>query len=323
MSDREEPEFGRQDQPEGREAPLLLLSIPDGGEETRRAGAKGRLALPALIAPTPWADSSEERRRAAPEPSRNRFGRRAAWIGSAAAAVLFAGVALWIVADRRGQAALAAERAEATTALARTVDARSARLSAIEHAKPGDQLTELRRSIADIRSTLSSSHELSGALAQLSQRVEKLDRDASAKVDKLGERVDHETSAKTAELAQRIDTLEKKAATATPGSSPGAAAAETPPQPPAKQPPAPPKLGANVDADPTGAIERPRPVLRGYIVLGARDDIAHLEGRYGEVAVRRGDFLPGAGRVERIARQRGAWVVVTEQGLIPPAYPAY
>ena len=66
----------------------------------------------------------------------------------------------------------------------------------------------------------------------------------------------------------------------------------------------------------TGSIDRPRPVLHGYIVLGARDDVALVEGRYGERAVRRGDFLPGAGRVEAIARAGGSWVVLTEQGRI-------
>jgi hypothetical protein len=64
-------------------------------------------------------------------------------------------------------------------------------------------------------------------------------------------------------------------------------------------------------------------VLRGYIVLGARDDVALVEGRHGERAVRPGDFLPGAGRVERIARDGGAWVVLTEQGVIPAADQAY
>ena len=72
--------------------------------------------------------------------------------------------------------------------------------------------------------------------------------------------------------------------------------------------------------DPTGSIDRPRPILRGYVVLGARDDIALIGGRDGERAVRPGDYLPGAGRVERVERQGPGWVVVTEHGLIAPAY---
>ena len=74
--------------------------------------------------------------------------------------------------------------------------------------------------------------------------------------------------------------------------------------------------------DPTGSIDRPRPILRDYVVLGARDDVAVIGGRYGERAVRPGDVLPGAGRIERVERQGPNWVVVTEQGLIASAYAA-
>jgi hypothetical protein len=86
-----------------------------------------------------------------------------------------------------------------------------------------------------------------------------------------------------------------------------------------RPPAAPPKFGPNISMETTGSIDRPRPLLRGYIVLGARDDVAVVGGRYGERAVRPGDFLPGAGRVERILRDGGAWVVLTEQGMIPAA----
>jgi hypothetical protein len=72
--------------------------------------------------------------------------------------------------------------------------------------------------------------------------------------------------------------------------------------------------------DPTGSIERPRPLLRGYVVLGAQDDVALIGGRYGERAVRPGDFLPGAGRIQRVERQGPNWIVVTEQGVIGSAY---
>ena len=173
----------------------------------------------------------------------------------------------------------------------------------------------MRRSVGEIRSNLSSSHELSAALAQLAQRVERLDRDGSAKVDKLNERVDRETTAQAAELAARIDRLEKKVVASTaPLPAPG-----NPPAPAQKQSAAPPKLWPNVSMETTGSIDRPRPVLRGYIVLGARDDVALIEGRNGKRAVRRGDFLPGAGRVEGITRAGGSWVVLTEQGQIVAA----
>jgi hypothetical protein len=150
-------------------------------------------------------------------------------------------------------------------------------------------------------------------LAQLSQRVDKLDHEASAKVDKLTERVDHEATALTAGLSTRMDKLEQKIA--------------PPPAPPqvtqTKQSPARPKFD-NVAMDRTSSIERPRPLLRGYVVLDARDDMALVGGRYGEREVRQGDYLPGAGRVERIELGGNGWVVTTSEGLIASAdFPRY
>ena len=59
-------------------------------------------------------------------------------------------------------------------------------------------------------------------------------------------------------------------------------------------------------------------------MLDARDDVALVGGRYGEREVRQGDFLPGAGRVERIERRGGGWVVTTSEGVIASAeYPRY
>ena len=76
--------------------------------------------------------------------------------------------------------------------------------------------------------------------------------------------------------------------------------------------------------DKTSSIERPRPLVRGYVVLGARDDVALIGGRYDEREVRQGDFLPGAGRVESIELGGAGWVVTTSAGVIASAdFPRY
>ena len=243
---------------------------------------------------------------------------RSAWAAAIAAAGVLAGGAVWALNDHRSQAGLIVEQANETKALAKTIDALNARLNVIENAKSHDELVELRRSVGEIRSNVASSRDLSGALVQLTQRVEKLDRDESAKADKLNERLDREASAQAAELAARIDKLEKKVVASAAPVPPA-----NPPSPPQKPSLSPAKFGPNVSMETTGSIERPRPVLRGYIVLGARDDVALVEGRYGERAVRRGDFLPGAGRVEGITRAGGSWVVLTEQGQILAADEPY
>jgi hypothetical protein len=223
-----------------------------------------------------------------------------------------AGALVW---EDRQQAGMLVERARETESLAQTVRSLKVRLDAIDAAQSRDDLTDLRRSVGDMKSTLVSTREFNSALALLSQRVDKLGNEESAKVDKLGERIDHEGNALTAELSTRVDKLEKKIV-----------APISPPPQPAQiaQTPAPPRFGANVSMETTGSIERPRPLLRGYIVLDARSDVALIGGRYGELEVRRGDFLPGAGRVERIELKDGRWTVMTTGGLIAAAdFPPY
>ena len=209
-------------------------------------------------------------------------------------------VAFGLVGEHFQQAPLLAERTEEAASLAQTVGALKVRLDAIEGAKFHDDLADLRRSIGEMKANVVSAREFNGALTQLSQRV------------------DREESAQTAELAARIDKLEKKVV------APVAAAPPVPtPQPAAqiKQPPIPPRFGDNVSMEATGSIARPRPLLHGYIVLDARDDVALVGGRYGAREVRLGDFLPGAGRVERIERRGRSWIVLTNEGLIAAAEP--
>jgi len=214
--------------------------------------------------------------------------------------------------EHRRQAAVFAERAKETQALAKAVGALGERLSAIENAKSRDELGEIQRSIGEIKPAVPNSKELGDALAQLSKRVDALSRFESTRVEKLGERLDREPSPRVAELSARIQKLEGKVAAA--GAPPPA-----PPTSPRPSPARPLKLGPNLSMEPTGSIRRPRPLLQGYVVLDARNQVALVEGRYGERAVRPGDYLPGAGRVERIERHAGNWVVLTDQGLIAEA----
>ena len=249
-------------------------------------------------------------------PSGGLFSSRFALAGAAAAALVIvvavAGALAW---EHRQQVNILAARANETESLAQAVESLKARLDAIDAAKSRDDLADLRRSVGEMKSTVVSARDFNGALAQLSQRVDKLDHEEGAKVDRLSERVDHEASAVTAELSSRVGKLEKKIF--------APVAAPFQPASP-KQPPVQPTFSADVSMESTGSIERPRPLLRGYIVLDARDDVALVGGRYGEREVRQGDFLPGAGRVERIERKGGSWVIQTSEGVIASAeFPPY
>jgi hypothetical protein len=312
MSEHDDLDLGRPGETEGQDN---RDPLPDDPRPKGAAGpqtSKELSCLPAIIPPTLQAERTDE-----PRAGRSGWFSRSSIALAAAIAFAAFGAGALVINDHRREAALLAEHAHETESLARTVDALTARLSAIDSAKAHDELIELRRSVGEIRSSSASSQELSAALAQLSQRVERLDREESARVDKLGDRFGHEAGAQVAELSARIENLEKKVV--------AAAAPAPPPSPPSqpKQPALSPKFGANVSMETTGSIERPRPLLRRYVVLGVRDDVALIEGRDGQYAVRPGDVLPGAGRIERIEREGGSWVVLTDQGLIGAAEPPY
>ena len=313
MSEREESEFADA----GVSGELLPPDL-DEGMQAVLAGAESRLPSPFRIAPSFHADRVDEPTARVDEPRAARPTRprrsRLAQAATVAAAAVLAGGAVVAFNAHRLAAGLIAEQADETKALAKTIDALKARLRAIEGAKPHDELVELRRSVGEIRSNVAASRDLSGALAELAQRVDKLDREENAKADKLNASVEREAIAQTAGLATRIDKLEKTVASAGPAPVPA-----NPPSPPQKHAVSSSRLGPDVSMETTGSIDSPRPILRGYIVLGARDDVALVEGRYGDRAVRRGDFLPGAGRVEEITRANGSWIVLTERGQIVPA----
>ncbi len=221
MSEREDPEFGQETPLEGSAGRELLPPDPEAGTGAGSAAAGRLLPVPVFVTATFRAEPIDEPRARRTSSARPLL----AWAAAIAAAGVLAGGALWAFDVHRSQASLLAEQAHESRALAKTIDALGARLSAMESARPRDELVELRRSVGEIRSSVASSRDLSGAIAQLAQRVEKLDREESAKVDRINERVDRETSAEAAELAARIDKLEKKAVVA-------AAPAPTPAKPP-------------------------------------------------------------------------------------------
>jgi hypothetical protein len=291
----EEGDAGEQSESTQSDPPRLIIA--------RRTDEERSAGLPLVLPPSFWEKANDSRNAS----WAGALGRHGVAVAALTVGVVALGAAVFVAVDHHRQAGLLAERAQENARLAETVSALNTRLQTIEAAKGRDEFAELRRSVGEMKTAAVSSRELSAAIAQLSQRVEKLDREQGAKLDKLGERVGHETNARAAEIAARLDKLEK---TPAPPPSPPAPAAQ------------PPKFAANVSMDPTGSIDRSRQVLRGYVVLGAENDTALIGGRYGERAVRAGDYLPGAGRVERVERQGANWVVLTEQGLIASAYAA-
>ena len=296
-----------------RELAPVPASEPDSpGSEAAGAagsGARGRGPSRDLV---PVVEPPEAKFAGAPQAApRGGFSRF--HLAAAAALAIVAGVGGALLVENREQAKALAERTTETESLAHAVKSLKVRVDAIDTAVSNSALADLRQSVGEIKSNTASARQISGAIVQLSQRVDRLDRESSAKADKLTERVDRQAGAVAAGLSTRLDKLEQKIAAPPPAPPPAAQ-----PKPPVR-----PKFGA-VALDRTGSIDRPRPILRGYVVLGARDDVALISGRYGEREVREGDFLPGAGRVERIEARGDQWVVMTSEGLIAETdFPPY
>jgi Transglycosylase SLT domain len=224
---------------------------------------------------------------------------------------------------------------------------------------------------------------LSAAVAQMTVRLDQIEHDYGARLDKLSDRIDQDSAPRFADIAARLDKLEQKAAApaapsaqfadiatrldklekvaalgalpaaqladiaarldklekkAVPG-APSSEAAESGPRldkperkaagaaasSAAPLPPATPKQSMLMaKAEPSAANERarsdnpdnPRPLLRNYSVDYVQGGIAVVDGRYGSQQVAPGDMIPGAGRVLRIERRGGNWVVVTSLGVI-------
>jgi hypothetical protein len=266
-------------------------------------------------------------------------------IGMIAAGLALAGVAVAASLSMKAQHdQLLVSQSNETEDLAETVKALKVRLSAIDTAKHEDIL-ELRKSVAELKSGLAAAQGSSATLAQFAARADRIEHDVDARIEKLGERVDHDSAAhnadftakleklgervdhdgvaRSADFAARLEKLEKK------GAAPVVAAATQPaiipvpvpaPAPAAlpKQPTVLPPVAANVSKETTGSIA-PQTPLRGWAVREVRGNVAIVAGPYGFRQVAQGDTLPGAGHVERIERRAAGWTVVTDRGIINSA----
>ena len=183
--------------------------------------------------------------------------------------------------------------------LAANVGLLKERLDALEAGRGKEELMELRKLVAEMKQGTQASREFGVAVGQLSARVEHIERDQTARIEKINEKLDKDSTAKLAEIASRLDKLEKRA-----------------PAPVVAAVPAPSPKPAAVSNETTGSIEKPLPRLRGYSVEEVRDGYAIVDSRDGAQSVAPGDFIPGAGKVMKIERRGREWVVVTNLGLI-------
>jgi hypothetical protein len=197
----------------------------------------------------------------------------------------------------------------------------------------------------------SAMRDLNDGLTQLTVRLDQIEHEYGARLDKLNER-DQESSSRFADIAARLDKLEKRAALpATPASESAdvaarldrlekrfvaaaapaseiaglatrlnklekraalAGASSANPLPLTAPKQSPEPFAVNETARSVG----PGPLLRDYSVENVRDGVAVVDSRYGQQEVAPGDSVPGAGRVLRIEKRGGDWFVLTTRGVI-------
>jgi hypothetical protein len=220
-----------------------------------------------------------------------------------------------------------------STQLASAVAAISSRLDALDAAKPHEEAAEVRKVVAEARGGLATSKDVTATVSQLNARLDRLEHDGQSRVDKLGERLDHDVAARSAEaqahaadmaarleklektdISGRLEKVEKKVATA--------AVVPTPPVAPKEASAPAPTPSPAVSNEITGSIEKQRPpttAIHGWTLTEIRNGSALVESRQGFRDVAVGDYLPGAGHIERFERRGREWVIVTDQGVIEQA----
>ena len=181
---------------------------------------------------------------------------------------------------------------------------------AASHARALDEsMTRIEQDLAALRSNVDRVGKATAS--QAGKTTDRLDRIEKAQA---------EPAAKLAKLTETVEKLRVAAATPVPAPAPAPAPVAAPPAPaPVASAPAKDATGsiASKEAAPQPKPEVARlPTVDGWVLLGAGNGSATIEGRTGIFDVFAGDPVPGLGRIDAIRRQDGRWVVVTSKGLI-------
>ncbi len=275
-------------------AKLKLLRLENARDESPRYEADAEIPYYASR------ESQSER----PSPGRAPRDWRRLRAAASLAAVLTIGAAA-AAAHVHGMRVASAEEAQARL-LTHRLDAMSRRLEMLEATRSRDELATIRKVLAEIKTGAASTRDMGGAVTQLASRMDKLEKEQGARLDKLGDRIDRDAAARLANVSARLEKLEAKTVVASLPAKPSPKAVVA-------------KASPGVSYEPTGSIDRAPPRLRNFFLAEIHNGYAMIDSPAGEFAVAPGDIVPGGGRVLRIERHGRDWVVVTTQGQIVAA----
>jgi uncharacterized protein YidB (DUF937 family) len=217
--------------------------------------------------------------------------------------------------------------------------------------KMGDDIQALKTDVEALRAAQSQSGTDATALEDLKTRLETVKTETGGSIAELAgkvEQMQREPTAILSQVIERLDRIEHQIAppqaTASLGaaSAPGTAAARKPAQiavapakPPLEDAHGQRKIGGRHDAfDPSqnpNAPGAPRPLgslapaastpqlITNWVVRDVYNGVAVVESPRGSMEVAPGELIPGAGTVKSIERRGGGWIVITSRGLIDSA----
>jgi hypothetical protein len=177
-------------------------ATPNGGEDA--AASAARLELISFFEPQQRAPTVEATAAKSP--------RGFVVPGVAAAFALLFLLGAGAVYERMHQTALLASKVQENEHLVSSVSNLTERLDTIEASRAREETADVRKVLGELKQSASATRDVSTAVTQLGSRLDRVEHEQSARLDKLGERIDHESSARLADLAARLDKLEKKAA---------------------------------------------------------------------------------------------------------------
>ena len=227
----------------------------------------------------------------------------------------------WIIGansfDRRADAARLGTEVRALSQRVAAVQSRaesSPRATAVRTL--GEREVTLRNEIATLKSKIEAGNRLTQSRdSEMLASIARLQKDA--RIDQLASRIDrveHQLSSPTPTGSIVLGKTAAPSITPAPASlSAGARPAAAPAKSAATH------GSRSDDHEPSQVESRPEAAKipsTGYVLRSVRHGVALVENRDGLHEVAPGDSLAGAGRVERIERRNGEWVVVTSQGLI-------
>ncbi len=183
--------------------------------------------------------------------------------------------------------------------------------------KMAEDIRALKANVEALRTVRSQTAKDASALEGLKTRLDAVSTKTSASIAELTSKVEYmqrEPAAKLSQAIERLGRIEHQiaaplaAASLSAAAAPGRAAAGKQAQ-----------LAVEPAKLPLEDAKGPPQLITNWVVLDVYDGVALLESPRGSIEVAPGEIIPGAGRVKSIERRGKGWIVITSRGVVDSA----